>query len=271
MAGEMIEIQGGFARLFRVDGEGRRVLDRQVSLGSLAEALGGRGPWPGVLPPGTRLAMARGPSLVLAVEQAPQVRRVEWRPGTLKDAAGDSRAGGGRAAGRRTVAVATPYVAHLLRFFRETFEEMRVYYRSAALASEGDPLSLPNLWNVQAAESPLARCRACLRGRPALDGLPPGAQATAAIEFFWAAGFNLDVENNCFERSRGLDARISSLEAWEAATAADPLFPLQVPWAPSGLTIRQAMEHLLHWGHDGSPVADAADLADVMYRLGEVP
>ncbi len=264
MAGELIEIQGGLVRLFRLDGKGHRVLDRQVSLRNLAEALAGRGPWPGVLPPGTRLALARGPSLVLAIEQAPQVRRVEWRPGTLKDSVHDAGAGG-----RRSVALATPYVVHLLRFFRESFEEMRVYYRAAALQGEEDALSLPNLWNVQAAESPLARCRACLRGRPALEGLALGAQAAAAIEFFWSAGFNLDVEDNCFDRGRGVDPRVASLEAWEAATAADPLFPLQVSWAPAGLSIRQAMEHLLHWGRDGSAVADAADLADVMYRLGE--
>ncbi len=264
MAGELIEIQGGQASLFRLDGDGRRVLDRQVSLRHLAEALAGRGPggmsaqWAGFLPPGTRLALARGPSLVLAVEQAPQVRRVVWRPGTLKET-GESR----------QAALAMPYVVYLVRFFHEQFEEMRVYYRAAPLGTDEDALSLPNLWNVQAAESPLARCRACLRGRPALEGLPPGAQAEAAIAFFWAAGFNLDVEDNAFDHSRGLDARIASLEAWEAATAADPLFTLRVPWAPAGLTIRRAMEHLLHWGHAAPPVADAADLADVMYRLRE--
>ncbi len=46
MAGEVIEIQGGVVRLFRVDGEGRRQLERQVSLRSMADALVGRGPWP---------------------------------------------------------------------------------------------------------------------------------------------------------------------------------------------------------------------------------
>lgn len=264
MAGELIEIQGTRACLYRMGGDGRRVLDRQVSLGHLAEALGGRGParagaqWAGFLPPGTRLALARGPSLVLAIEQPPQVRRMAWRPGTLKET-GESR----------QVALGFPYVVYLVRFSHEQFEEMRVYYRSAPLARDEDVLSLPNLWNVQAAESPLALCRACLRGRPALDGLTPAAQAEAAIGFFWASGFNLDVEDNAFERSRMLDARIASLESWETATAADPLFVLQVPWAPAGLTIRRAMEHLLHWGQAASPVADAADLADVMYRLAE--
>jgi len=101
--------------------------------------------------------------------------------------------------------------------------------------------------------------------------MPAGAQAEAAITFFWAAGFNLDVEDNAFDRSRGADARVASLEAWEAATAADPLFPLGVPWIPTGLTIRQAMEHLLPWARGAAPVADAADLADVMYRLPEAP
>ena len=266
MAGEVNEIQGSQASLFRVGDDGRRVLDRTVSLRHLAEALGGRGPasagaqWAGFLPPGTRLALARGPSLVLAIEQPPQVRRVVWRAGTLKDT------GEGR-----QVALAMPYVVYLVRFFHEQFEEMRVYYRAAPLGTDEDALSLPNLWNVQAAESPLARCRACLRGRPALDGLTPAAQAEAAIAFFWASGFNLDVEDNSFERSRLLDGRIASLESWETATAADPLFALQVPWAPAGLTIRRAMEHLLHWGQAASPVAEAADLADVMYRVAEVP
>ena len=265
----MIEIEGGLVRLFRVDAEGRRALDRQVSLRSLADALAGRGPegrpegwgvpWTGILPPGARLAVARGSSLVLAIEQAPQVRRVEWRGGTLKD-------GGGA---RRQAALATPYVVHCLRFFQDRFEEMRVYYRATPIQGEADPLSFPNLWNVQAAESPLARCRACLRGRPPLEGLGPGEQAQAVIEFFWAAGFNLDVEDNCFDRSRGLDPRVASVEAWEAATAADPLFPLQVAWSPAGLTLRQAAEHLLHWRHAGAPVAYAADLADFIYRLPE--
>jgi len=148
---------------------------------------------------------------------------------------------------------------------------MRVYYRAAPLASGEDALSLPNLWNVKAAESPLARCRACLRGRPPLDGLPTGAQAEAAITFFWAAGFNLDVEDNAFDRSRAVDPRVASLEAWEAATAGDPLFPLGVPWIATGLALRQAMEHLLPWSHGTAPLTDAADLADVMYRLAEAP
>ncbi len=270
MAGELIEIQGTQVSLFRVGEDGRRVLDRRVALRSLAEALAGRGSaaavgggivrWPGFLPPGTRLALARGPSLVLAIEQAPQVRRLAWRPGTMKDT------GEGR-----QVALALPYVIYLVRFFQEQFEEMRLYYRAAPLGAGEDALSLPNLWNVQAPDSPLARCRACLRGRPALDGMPTGAQAEAVINFFWAAGFNMDVEDNAFDRSRGVDARVASLAAWEAATAADPLFPLGVPWIPTGLTIRRAMEHLLHWGHGGGPVADAADLADMMYRLAEAP
>ncbi len=261
MGREVIEIEGTTVRLYRVDGEGRRVLDREVPLRRLTEALAGPGPWPGILPPGARLALARGPSLVLAVEQAPQVRRVEWRPGTLKE-------GGGAP---RTVALATPYVVHLVRFYRDGFEEMRVYYRTAPLLGEDDPLNLPNLWNVQAAESPLARCRACLRGRPALEGLAPGAQAAAAIEFFWSAGFNLDIEDNGFERGRALDARVASLDAWEAATAADPLFVLRIPWTPSGLGLRQGMDHLLHWGHQGPAAQDAAGLADALYRAGGAP
>src|SRR3989304_5695716 len=62
---------------------------------------------------------------------------------------------------------------------------------------------------------------------------------------FWGPGFNTDIVGNCFERARKLDPRIASPKAWEAASEADPLFPLQVPWERLGLTIGGGLEQLL--------------------------
>jgi hypothetical protein len=128
----------------------------------------------------------------------------------------------------------------------------------------------PNLWNVQAAESPLARCRACLRGRP--EGLERsvGEQAASLIEYFWATGFNQDIEDNCFDRAKGRDPRIATLDAWEAATRADSLFPLTLPWEPVGLTLGTALDHWRRHGDHGRKIEKAAEVADVMYRLHEV-
>ncbi|MFN3477063.1 MAG: hypothetical protein ACK4Z6_05860, partial [Candidatus Methylomirabilales bacterium] len=150
-----------------------------------------------------------------------------------------------------------------------SFEEMRIYYRKAPLSSEEDALSLPNLWNVSANESPLVRCRACLSGRPLFQDRSLAGQTQEVMEFFWNAGFGLDVEENCFHRAKMRDPRIASSEAWEQATKEDPLFPLRIDWEDAGLSLRKAVEHLLDWRGFTRPIEGASDLADLIYRLPE--
>jgi hypothetical protein len=116
----------------------------------------------------------------------------------------------------------------------------------------------------------MAKCRVCLRGRPVFDDPTVTGQAQAAIEFFWGAGFNLDIESNCFRRAVALDGRIATLEAWERATVDDPLFPLAVRWEEAGLSLRKAGEHLLDWRGAARPLEDASDLADLLYRLRDL-
>ena len=258
---ERIEIEGEVARLIRPTGDGRAIVEREVRLADLIETLAAglqvdRTP---LLPEGVRLYVRWRHTSVLVVEEAPRVRRLHWSAKTLKSD------------GEYTeYHLAFPFVVYLIGFHHDDFEEMRIYFRAAPLAEEADGLCYPSLWNVQAAESPLARCRACLRGRPEGGGRPVGEQATALIEFFWATGFNRDIEDNCFDRARRRDQRIASLEAWEAASRADPLFPLSVSWEPVGLTLGQAMDHWRRHGDHGRKLESAADVADAMYRLREV-
>ncbi len=257
---ETIQIVGEVARLLRPAGEGRVAVDREVRLADLAEALatGQRMDRTPLLPGGTRLFARWRHTAVLVIEEPPRVRHLRWSPKTLKSE------------GEYTeYRLAFPFVLYLVGFHQGDFEEMRIYFRAAPLAGEADPLCFPNLWNVQAAESPLARCRACLRGRP--EGLERavGEQAEDLIEYFWGTGFNLDIEDNCFDRAHGRDPRIATLEAWEAATRADPLFPLSVPWEPVGLSLGQALDHWRRHGDHGRRIEKAADVADMMYRLRE--
>ncbi len=256
-----IQIEGEVVRLLRPAGEGRVAVEREVRLADLTQALasGLRDDRTPLLPEGTRLFARWRHTSVLVIEETPRVRHMRWSAKTLKSE--------GEYTEHR---LALPYVVYLVGFHQEEFEEMRIYFRSAPLTRETDPLFFPNLWNVQAAESPLARCRACLRGRPEILDQPMGEQAATFIEFFWAAGFNRDIEENCFERARGRDPRIATLDVWEAATRADPLFPLAVAWEPVGLSLEGALDHWRRHGDQGRRIESAADVADVMYRLHEV-
>lgn len=261
---ETIEITGRSVRLHRSPRDRADVPDRQVSLSDFLMEIAASTPQRflrqiPLLPPGARWAIVRGPSLVIAVEHPPQVRRVAWSEKTLDEPGS-----------YRHSTLAFPYAVYVLLFHHGSFEEMRLYYRTAPLASEEDPLYMPNLWNIAASESPLAKCRVCLRGRPPFDDLMVAAQAKTAIEFFWSAGFNLDIESNCFRRATVLDGRVRTLDDWEIATAADPLFPLSIQWEDTGLSLRRAGEHLLDWRDAERPVENASDLADLLYRVNEL-
>ncbi|HYL82463.1 MAG TPA: hypothetical protein VEU07_16715 [Candidatus Acidoferrum sp.] len=259
---ESVRIDGERVRLVRAGGDGREVVRREVLLSELAEALAAhlRADRTPILPAGTRLYVRWRHTAVLVIEEPPRVRRLRWSAKTLKSEGEYSEHN-----------LAFPFVVYLVGFHQDQFEEMRVYFRPAPLLQEADLLYFPSLWNVQAAESPLARCRACLRGRPEILERPMADQAATLIEFFWTAGFNRDIEDNCFDRARGRDPRIGSLEAWEAATTADPLFPLSLSWEPVGLSLGEALDHWRRHGDQARRVENAADVADVMYRLHEAP
>ncbi|MCI0484105.1 MAG: hypothetical protein L0Y78_05950 [candidate division NC10 bacterium] len=255
--GEHIEIEGGVVRLLRHGSQDRMVVDREVPLTGFLQAL--RASADGfrrlpLLPIGTRFLLDRGSDLCVAVEQPPQVRHFTWRAGGPGEPTQD-------------YALAFPYVLYLVLFHREAFEEMRIYYRPAPLASDTDPLYLSNLWNVSAADTPLARCRACLQGRPPFGDLTLAGQVQSVIEFFWGTGFNPAIDDSCFQRAARRDNRIATLEGWEMASQHDPLFPLDVGWEPLGMSLREAAEGLMKWRGTPGPIEEATDLANTIYRV----
>ena len=80
------------------------------------------------------------------------------------------------------------------------------------------------------------------------------------------------MKDDTFTRSRSLDTRIASVEAWEAATAADPLFVLQVPWIPAGLTLGEAVDRLIALRpQQAVRLTDASALGDLLYRTPQPP
>ena len=264
---ERLEITGESVALHRRRADGSWVLDRRVALADFLRELGAA--LPGrlrdqtlLLPPGTRVVRTAGPNTAFVVELAPQVRRLRWGTGRTGD---DGP--------YREVRLAFPYVICLLLFFREEFEDLRLYYRTSPLQALTDPLFCPNLLNVQGGNDLMASCRACVRGRPEdLGNYPIAEQVPRLLEFFWETGFNADVKDDAFTRSLSLDPRIASVEAWARATAADPLFVMQVPWMPAGCTLGEAIERLIVLRpHQAVRVGDAAALGDILYRIPPLP
>ena len=264
---ERLEITGQAVALHRRRADGSWALDRRVALADflreVTAALPGRlRDQTLLLPPGTRVVRTAGPNTAFVVETAPQVRRLRWGTGRMGD---DGP--------YREVRLAFPYVICLLFFFQDQFEELRLYYRTGPLEALTDPLLCSNLLNVQGGADLLASCRACLRGRPeGLSSFPLAEQVVRLLEFFWEAGFNADLKDDAFTRSRSLDPRIGSVDAWEAATAADPLFVLKLPWTPVGCVLGEVIDRLIALRpHQAVRLGGAAALGDLLYRIPPLP
>ena len=260
---EWIEIRGKKVLLLR-DGTPPTV-DREVPLEDFLRQVAASARRPGrghhlLFPPGTRIAKLEGAVNVLCIEQPPQLRLIRWSDAPM-----------GKGGEYQTYRLAFPYIVYLFLFFQGTFEEMRVYYRTAPLQNPDDVLLMSNLWNVQADPGKPSACRACLRGRRFdLWGGPLAEQIRTLLDHFWSTGFNTDIEGNCFERARVLDPRIASLEAWEGASEADPLFPLALNWEPLETTVGGVMDRLVETGpQPRQAIAEASDLADLIYRIPE--
>jgi hypothetical protein len=260
---EWIEIREKKVFLYR-DGS-PPTLNREVPLEDFLRQVAASARRPGrghhlLLPPGTRIAKLEGAVNVLCIEQPPQLRLIRWSDSPM-----------GKGGEYQTHRLAFPYIVYLFLFFQGSFEEMRVYYRTAPLQSPNDVLLMPNLWNVQADPGMLSACRACLRGRRSdLWGDPLADQIRVLLDHFWGTGFNTDIEGNCFERARALDSRVASLEAWKDASVADPLFPLGLSWEPLEPTVGEVMDRLVETGpQPRQAIGEASDLADLIYRIPE--
>lgn len=264
MSDDVVEIRGQSVALFREGPDGRR-MDRTVHLGDFLQAVVSSHPGPMkdrylFLPGGTRLVQVKGASTILVIEQPPQVRQIRWSNERM-----------GMGGSYTSYRLAFPYMVYVFTFYRGEFEELRIYYRVAPLRSAHDSVFLSNLMNVQADPGLPSCARACLRGRPSgLSELPLAEQVEGLLTYFWASGFNMDIEGNCFERARALDPRICSTEAWQQASEADPLFPLGVAWELAAPDLQGEVERQCALRQNYlNPISSASGVADLLYRLEE--
>ena len=100
--------------------------------------------------------------------------------------------------------LALPYVIYVLTFYRDGFEEMKMFFRNSSLSSLTDTLYHTNLPNVRGEPGHYGSQRVCLRYRPEmLEGVPLAESVPALIDFFWSTGFNQDIANSAFGRAHG--------------------------------------------------------------------
>jgi hypothetical protein len=210
-----------------------------------------------ILPPGTRWLCQRKDLFNLVVEHPPQCRTVRVSRG--KKGAEDYQ----------PFRLAFPYILYVLTFYRDGFEEMKMFFRNHTLSALGDTLYHTNLPNVRGEPGHYGSQRVCLRYRPEmLEGVPLAEAVPALIEFFWSTGFNQDIANSAFERAQILDQRFAGFAAWEAASRDNPLFPLEVQWEAAGRDLPGLWAECLKLhGETDQPVGSAEELADILYRL----
>ncbi len=211
-----------------------------------------------ILPPGTRWLCRRKDLLNLVVEHPPQCRTLRVSRG--KKGAGEDY---------QSYRLAFPYIIYVLTFYREGFEEMKIFFRNQTLNSPQDTLYHTNLPNVRGEPGHHGSQRVCLRYRPEmLEGVPLTEAVPGLIDFFWSTGFNQDIANSAFERAQSRDPRFADLAAWEAASRENPLFPLEVDWEPAGRDLPSLWLECLHLhGDTDQPLDSASELADILFRL----
>ncbi len=209
-----------------------------------------------VLPDGVKVALSEGAITIWVHECPPAVHRFQW-------IAKDSPVPFGPGTRYRSVRLALPYLIILAVFSADPMGQLQLtganecFFRVAPLKSLEDALLFPALLNCSRFEPQEGRplswiCTQHLRPTPAMHDPEPSKRLTASFEALrhclLETGFNLSSEHHegssWYTASAKIDPRIRTVESWEAASAQNPLFVLDVPWLPTRHSVRAAAERI---------------------------
>ncbi len=258
---EEIQIAGDRIRVTSPEGERRTIrLDRALQIlqpPAMDTA--------GIVPPdGFKGAFSRGPVTIWIHQTPPAVHNFKW-------IAEGSPAPFGPRALYREVRIALPYVLVFAVFARSPNGGLHLttanecFFRNEPLRSTADPVLYPALLNCSRFRDP--------EGRPlswiCTQYLDMGSIAVITDEnqrvrtglerllhCLFDTGFNYSSErhegSSWFAESREVDPRISTVEAWEEATRADPGFATRVAWLPVGLDVAGICNRIFRMRGEGS-------------------
>lgn len=236
---------------------------------------------PCILPTGVKAVFSRGQTTVWVWERPPGIQKLSWikpespvpyGPGTLY----------------RSVRIGLPYLIIFAVFGRDeegmpyVVKTDECFFRTEPLGSLSDKLMFPGLLNCSkfnnvGKEHPMQPlswiCTQYLKATKGMKSKDPAERFTASFEAvrycLLETAFNLSSEyhegNSWFGASKKVDKRIETVEAWEKATAEDPLFVLDVPWINTNRTVKEIAERIFdRTGATDTSVKSAADLARVI-------
>jgi hypothetical protein len=214
-----------------------------------------------ILPDGVKAVIPRGRLTVCVWESPPRVQSLTW-------ITNDSPAPFGALAKYRQVRIAMPYLIILAVFDTDRGGGLQLsgrnecFFRNAPLKSLDEELCYPALLNCYqfGPWEPKPLSWICAGGlKPTPSGRSPNATESMLAGLARIRQYLLDTRFNhsdgqggrlsWFEASRSLDPRLSAIEAWEEASARDPLFVLDIPWIKSGHTVRQAIQRMSDDSH----------------------
>lgn len=280
-APESIAIEG--ERVHAVSPEGER---RSIELAELLERVAPRRLDTGdtVLPDGVKCVLPLPGGTLFVHQTPPRVHRLQW-------IANDSPAPFGRGASYREVSLALPYLIVLAVFdgrpgaVPQLAGSSECFFSNRPLDADGldTELAFPALLNCSRfpdgdPSRPLSWI--CVQhlaeaGRASERTVRGAVQKglAALLHHLLESGFNLSSEHHEVSSwwsetvKAGVDPRLASVEAWERASAEDRLFALEVPWLPTGRTLRQVAQRIADArGRSGPGVRTARDLLRVIFR-----
>jgi hypothetical protein len=178
-----------------------------------------------ILPDGVKFFYSGRQSAIAVVEQKPQVRtlifdRSQNSPTHINE-------------GDRVRRLALPYTVFVVNWAVHggayTFSNLFVTYRTKPLGSLTDVLCWPNLPNLGGELDHGPMLPLVCMGK---FDCPAGSileQLGAIIRHYWSSPYNDDLSKYYWDAANQFK-EVSSLDAWEKATAKDSLFPLKVKW-----------------------------------------
>jgi|688.fasta_scaffold32668_10 hypothetical protein len=178
-----------------------------------------------LLPKGCRFCFSKGDSVVVVIEQDPQIRSLFLDGKLFKPSQTNSE----------RVSLALPYVVFVLHFLKNSFRQVYCGWRKAPLNSIDDMLANPVLPNIH---ENLSVCTGHMQDL----GSNISEISNNVIGLFWQSKFNNDLSAKWWEKQK-LHESFSQVQKWSEASFSDSTFVLDIDY-PKNRSVRSIIDLL---------------------------
>jgi len=235
-----------------------------------------------VWPDGVKAVQSQGDAVVLVHQSAPRVYNFRW-------IAKDSEAPFGKGTKYRTVRIALPYLVIFVLYVPDERGRLQLsssneaFFRTKPITDlERDELFFPALLNCSRFDPPEGHplswiCTQHLDRAPLMREMDEYRRIrmgfAALMKCLVETGFNYSSEmheaSSWYSESKTVSKEIATVEAWEKASAKDPLFALDVPWLKTGLSVNNLIRRIFSNQRCARRAArHAGDLARIVMNRG---